>query len=243
MAFVVSGWWSSAAKEPARSSFQEKADAAQKAKPEKKEKVDLNKGLELWLPLNNGFRDHSKNRHVGEVNGNLSSRADGAHFDGQGDYIVFPEMPVSESSFALSTWILVRGHFSNYGIVQQKNANRKLEWMHLMLRDRMNPFFSFYMANTQGETRLMKTSGWRHLVVQYDRDKGRAEIYVDGRLDGAKKQPMLRGSGGKFIIGLTPEWGNVPARDFEGTLWEFRVYSCALNQSEIKYLASMSSAG
>ena len=239
LVFALSAFTASVAKEPARP----KAETESRAKANAKEKVELKKGLELWLPLNKGFRDHSKNRHVGEVNGNLSSKSDGAHFDGEGDHIVFPEMPISESSFSISTWILVSGHFNNYGIVQQKNANKKHEWLHLMLRDRMNPFFSFYMANTQGETRLMKNSGWRHLVVQYDREKGTSEIYIDGKLDGSRKQPMFRGSGGKFIIGLTPKWSNVPARDFEGVLWEFRLYSRALTQSEISYLASMSSAG
>lgn len=215
------------------------------AKPPKApaEKVELKKDLELWLPLQNGFRDYSKNHHVGEVNGNLRIESDGARFDGEGDHIIFPNLPLSESSFAISMWIRVSGNFGNYGILQQKNSGQKHEWLHLMLRDRMNPFFSFYVANAMGESRFGKLDGWQHLLVQYDEKKSRAEIYVDGRLEVSKKQPPFRGEGGKFIIGLTPKWSNVPAKDFEGSLSEFRVYTRVLNKKEVSYLASMHSRG
>lgn len=65
---------------------------------------------------------------------------------------------------------------------------------------------------------------------------------MNGNLEvSAKKAPFL-GKGGKFIIGLTPNWSNVPSRDFEGYLSDFRVYSRSLNQAEVSYLASLDSS-
>jgi len=203
------------------------------------EKVDLKRDLELWLPLQGGFRDFSKNHHIGEVMGNLRIEREGAYFDGEGDHILFPSFDFRDKPFAISMWIRSTGDFGNCGIIQQKSANRKREWFHLVLRERMQPFFSFYVVSTMAKSTLRNTDGWRHLVVQYSGNK--SEIYVDGKLDVSRATPSFLGEGGKFVVGLTPKWSNVPSSDFEGYLSDFRVYKRALNKSEIRYLASMSS--
>ena len=199
--------------------------------------VQLRQGLELWLPMRDGFRDYSKNHLVGEVNGHLRQEKEGAYFDGEGDCIIFPGFDFKNKDFAISMWTRVTGNFGNYGILQQKSANRKGEWLHLVLREQMQPMFSFYVINTWGKTRFRKKDGWRHLLVQYA--DGKCEIHVNGKLDASSSKPPFFGKGGKFIIGLTPKWSNVPSRDFEGYLSDFRVYSRSLTRNEIRHLASL----
>ena len=200
----------------------------------------LENGLVLHLKLEKGLTDSSSKNHGTKIIGDVKiEEGEGAIFDGDGDCIELAAFDMADKSFAVLMWIKVTGEFGPHGVFQQKSAGKKREWLHFVLRNPMNPYLGFYMQDTWSDSMIRKIDGWRHVVVQYRRDKGIAEIWLDGVLDATKRRESFLGKSGTFQIGKAPSWGNVPMSDFQGILRDFRIYDRSLTEFEIGALALM----
>lgn len=194
----------------------------------------LQEDLLLWLPLVDDFRDRSSHEVEVSVNGDLRMTPEGAYYDGDGDFLSLPTQPLAGKPFAISVWLKLEGSHQTYGILEQQSGRGRGQHLHVQLRH-MKPFLSFYASNTQSDRDLSVGDGWTHMVFQYTGEE--AQIWVDGKLDTAKKQLPYEGTTGVFFIGKTRKWSNVPSSDWQGYMRDLRIYDRLLKSYEVRTLA------
>jgi hypothetical protein len=187
-------------------------------------------GLLLYLPLTTDLADHSGNGHAITNKKNVRIEDGAAYFDGMGNWLEAPNLPLKGGNFAVSLWVKPTGRHPMYGLLEQKGADRQNQWLHLMLRGGRQPYLGFYINDAISPADI-PVNQWTHLVFQYSGK--RQEIWVNGQFMCARDSKPYGGGGGVLRIGYSPRWNNVPSRDFEGYLRELRIYSKTLSEAEI----------
>lgn len=163
--------------------------------------TSVSDGLLLYLPLSQDFADHSAN-HLAVVNSNAVRIVDGAaYFDGRTNWLELPCVPLARRSFAISMWVKVTGTHPMYGLLEQKEADRPNQWLHVMLRGGRQPYLGFYVNDTISPRDVL-LNAWTHLVFQYNGTH--QEIWVNGEFMCQRKARTYGGAGGVTRIGYTP---------------------------------------
>src|SRR5437867_1290327 len=98
--------------------------------------------LLLHLPLTNDLKDFSPQHHEADTEGTVEVRDGGAQFGGDGNWIEAPHLDLKTRPFALALWVKPTGN-SNYGLIEQRAADAANQFLHAMLRGRLQPYFGF----------------------------------------------------------------------------------------------------
>lgn len=196
--------------------------------------TDLEQGLSVYLPMTIDLLDHSAHRLSVTVSGKVVIQDGAARFEGKEDWLELPHVPLNNRPFAIAMWIKVMGKFPVYGIVEQRAAKAPNQHFHLMLRDNLQPYFGFYVNDAMSPLTLPSNGEWAHLVFQYTGNH--QQIWINGRLICERAATAYAGETGITTIGKNPRWDNVPAKDFQGFLRDFRIYARALSVAEIGLL-------
>ena len=191
--------------------------------------------LLVHLPLTNDLKDHSPSQHWVTVSGKVSLREGAAYFRGQRDWLELPHLPLNDRAFAVGFWVRLTGDHPIYGLVEQRAARGRNQHFHLMLRGQLQPRLGFYLNDVVSPVPVANGKQWTHLLFQYTGT--RQQIWINGRLIVERTARPYGGTSGKTYIGRNPRWRNVPARDFEGYMSDFRIYSRFLSGEEIANLA------
>lgn len=191
-------------------------------------------GLLVHLPLEHDVADVSGN-HVRVAAHNEIEFVDGAaFFSGDETWLELPHVALDKRPFTVTLWIHVTGAHPMYGLVEQMDANRPHHWLHLMLRGSRQPYLGFYI-NDSISPQPISTKQWTHLAFTYDGES--QKIWVDGKPICFRKTSAYQGTSGPTIIGRSPRWNNVPSRDFQGFMRDFRIYDRALGEERIAELS------
>jgi hypothetical protein len=188
-------------------------------------------GLMAYLPLRVDMADHSPANVPVKTNGTVVLRDGGAYFDGKDtSSLELPHLHFANRPFAVSMWIKVTGKNPMYGLIQQEETNTWNRWLHIMLRGGRQPYLGFLMNDAISPEQIPAWA-WAHLVFMYT--GVRQELWINGRLLCARKCEAYEGANGVTLIGRSPDWSNVPTRNFEGYMREIRIYGRSLSVSEI----------
>jgi hypothetical protein len=201
----------------------------------------LNEGLALYLPLATDLKDHSPAQLPIKVQGNVHTDPEGAAFDGESDWLIAPHVPLDHRPFAIAFWMRDATSEQSVGLVEQLDENTRLRHFHIVLRKERQPFFGFYPARFISPLSIPTDQEWVHMVFQYTGKY--QQIWINGRLICTRETPAYEGTKGVTTIGKLPRWTNVPGKNFEGHLRDFRIYDRVLNHEEIALLANARQAG
>ncbi|MGV3773747.1 MAG: LamG domain-containing protein [Verrucomicrobiales bacterium] len=193
----------------------------------------LNEGLLVYLPLTTGLEDASTNKVPVKAHGNVRIEEDGAYFAGGDDWLELPFLKLHQTPFSATMWLKVTGKDPMYGLLYQHDNGENNQWLHLMFRGGLQPYVGFY--NNDAISPLPVEHGvWTHLALQYDGTS--QQIWINNRLVCSRETGPYEGVAGLTYIGRSPNWNNVPSRNFQGFIREFRIYSRALQPIEIARL-------
>ena len=195
----------------------------------------LDHGLTLYLPLTTDLEDHSVARLPIKVKGSVRTDPEGAFFNGDGDWLEAPHVALDHRPFAIAFWMKDATSEQSVGLVEQLDQNTALRHFHIVLRKERQPFFSFYAARFISPLSIPADQEWVHLVFQYTGEE--QQIWINGRLICTRETPPYEGTSGVTTIGKLPRWRNVPGKNFEGHLRDFRIYDRTLDPGEIALLS------
>jgi uncharacterized protein (TIGR02145 family) len=215
--------------------------------------LTLQDSLVAWYPFNGNADDESGNGHHGVANNALPSEdrfgvSNAAYyFDGNEDYIDISTFDICDSELTISCWIHPIDHTNQYYIIFSKqytispgNEDGDLQLdLDLTGVSGYSPIvrISKYDGGwTSTETNsIVEFDKWTHLVWVWDKNKGSAQIYIDGKEASYHKQSSW-----------TTEWpdNNNPLRigtrtgppssyEFAGKIDDIRVYNRILTENEI----------
>jgi hypothetical protein len=202
-----------------------KVTTASSGKPTKKS-TKADKPLLVHLPLNRDLRDISGNNLHGRPVGDVKLQAPGfALFDGSGDAIQLPHIPLDGRSFAICFWARADKPNDQQGFFEQRGGSGRNTMLHLQTRNNLLRM-GFYANDTDTSTPLRPPGQWQHLVFQYG--SGKQQIWMDGKLIGSKESIPFSGTTGDSYIGRA-----VFSRDFVGGMLDFRIYGEELTADEI----------
>jgi hypothetical protein len=196
--------------------------------------TDLEQGLSVYLPMTKDLLDHSAHKLPVTVSGKVVIENGAARFEGKEDWLELPHIPLNKGPFAITMWIKVTGQYPVYGIAEQRASKIPNQHFHLMLRDNLQPYFGFYVNDAMSPFTLPSNGEWAHLVFQYTGKH--QQIWINGRLICERAATAYAGETGITCIGKNPRWDNVPAKDFQGLLRDFRIYARGLSVAEIGLL-------
>jgi hypothetical protein len=199
--------------------------------------AELNDGLLAYLPLAADFNDASgKKVSVSPRNG-VRIAAEGAYFSGgNGDWIALPAFSFKDRPFAIAMWVKVTGKNPMYGLVHQYGATEPNKWLHLMFRGGLQPYMGFYI-NDAISPLAIQPNQWAHLVFQFEGKH--QQLWVNGALLCSRESGAYSGEPNIVTLGRSPNWNNVPSKNFEGFMREVRVYERALSGAEIRQLVGL----
>jgi len=195
---------------------------------------DLGEGLLVYLPLATNFEDASGQSILVKVNGDVRIEAQGAYFPGGGnDWIDLPNFPLNGRPFSISMWVKVTGKNPMYGLLYQHESSADNHWLHLMLRGGLQPYLGFY-NNDAISPLAISPNQWTHLVFEHNGTH--QQLWVNGALLCSREARAYEGAQGVTHLGRSPNWNNVPSKNFEGFIRDFRIYDHALAGREIRVL-------
>jgi hypothetical protein len=182
--------------------------------------------------------DVSGNNNDGIANGTLVEGVEGEaiEFTNKNDYVLLPSLPLNDT-FTFETWVdyhdgLPSGDFA--GLFYLKGEGT---WMAVVLQNSTicssvlgkEAEFKQHLANSTINLR----DSWHHIAVEYDGN--RLSYFLDGVLLYNENQTtIIHGKLNEIVVGWgTPEKSNWYHLD--GVIDELRVYTRALDASEISY--------
>ncbi len=195
----------------------------------------LREGLVVHLPFTNDLQDHAAKPQPVEVHGPVSVREGAAYFEGKQNWLDLPFIPLNDRPFAVAMWLKPTGAEPTYGVLLQWDRNQESHIFHLMIRDGLRPWFGFYINDVVSPVSLSNAGEWQHLLFQYDGVS--QQIWIGGRLICQRAAKAYQGAKGRTLIGKNADWTNVPAKDYEGWMSDFRIYERTLAFEEITALA------
>ncbi len=198
-------------------------------------------GLEVDLTLDDGTgsiaADASGNGRSGMLQGDTDWIAGlasgGVIFDGSGDKVVVShDSGIAfgvDGSYTLAAWV----HLSTLpgqwtGIVTKSRDSAP--WFGLWLDSANHWIAGAYGSNLVGP---VATLGWHHIAVVQDGSAGTRTLYVDGTSVQTGIAKAATGTGDLVIGGATGV-----SEDFTGIIDQVKLYSIALNSTEIDALAA-----
>jgi hypothetical protein len=193
--------------------------------------ADLSGKLVAYLPFTQNLEDASPDKLPVKIKGEVKIENGTAFFPGGNNWLELPTLPF-DRPFAISVWIKTDGD-EMFGLIEQRQANKKNQLFHVMLREAMQPYLGFYL-NDVVSPQSIKAAEWTHLIFQYTGTH--QEIWVNGQLLCSREAEPYDGSTGPTLIGKNPGWRNVPAKNFQGYMSELRIYGSALSSEEIARL-------
>jgi Concanavalin A-like lectin/glucanases superfamily len=196
----------------------------------------LNQRLLAYLPLRKDLKDHSTAKNPVKVIGTVEVQDGSTYFDGNESWLDLPHIDFGNHPFAVSMWIQATGNHPMYGLLAQKDDDVTNHWLHLMLRGGRQPYLGFYVNDTISPQDIA-LGAWTHLVFQYNGTQ--QEIWIDGQLLCTRKTEAYAGTRGPTAIGKSPNWTNVPSKNFEGYMRDIRMYGRALTVNEITLLHTL----
>jgi hypothetical protein len=205
--------------------------------------------LAAYYAFDGNFDDTSDNGNNGEPNGATivtdAIRGQVASFDGTNDYVVLPigSVIASLTNSTVATWV----DFSNSGGAWQRIfdfGNDPNVYMFLTPRLDTAGVMRFAITTSSNTTEQMVNapstlaSGWHHVAVTINAANDTLRLYLDGLLVAENTAVTLTPSD---LGNTTNNWlgRSQWAADgyLSGRLDDFRIYSRALSQGEVAYLA------
>lgn len=194
----------------------------------------LDQGLAVYLPFTGDLRDHSGRDVPIRVHGAVALTGEGGFFPGgHGDYLELPHIALNERTFSVAMWVKVAAKEPMWGLLTQRASGDPDHWLHLMFRGGLQPYLGFYINDAISPSPV-QVAEWVHLVFQYSGT--RQEIWINGNPVCARESGPYKGTAGETFIGRSPDWYNVPSRNFHGLMRELRIYTRALSHNEINLL-------
>lgn len=218
--------------------------------------VDLSSGLIGHWPLDGNATDVSGNNRNGQILGNLTAVPDrfgnankAYRFDGAGSYIrVNDDVGINPEKFSISVWFQSTSDRVQTIIGKTKfNAEPRNEQLQLYINWPLTPGIGSVLVprgapcnlgHQFAESRIFTGAPlcrqrWYHMVVSFDGVEHK--LYLDGelksrRVTGFSQTTSCRGD---YQFG---SWWSGDLQYFEGFMDDIRIYSRALNDTEIALL-------
>jgi len=209
--------------------------------------TNLNNGLVAYYPFNGNANDESGKGNNGTVNGaTLTADRNGKqnqayYFDGLNNYVRLPELSLS-GSFSLSLWI--RSESIAYGwasmITKWNHNNNRSFTLGIENNKNIGLGISDLKNQTNANLHAFNVSYnaigvWKHICAIYNMENGTRYIYIDGILQGSKKDESIsiyRGTATTYLgtVHLANE------HFFKGKMDDVRIYNRVLSDTEIQEL-------
>ncbi len=190
--------------------------------------------------------DQSGNGHNGTVQGSVAADPGGMHngaakFAGGGfldlDGDNFPAEDIPTSAITLAAWVRCENTGEHHAIFDARTnagtwiihpelrSDGQFRWV--LRASGMSPIFDIQAGSvTWGE--------WLHYAGTYDKESGRAVLYVDGQVVSELDLPTGRDIAGDWSDGARVGLSIGNARAFTGLMDDFYLFKRALSQSELK---------
>ena len=160
-------------------------------------------------------------------------------FDGEDDYISTDPFLGGRSEITMMSWIKLDEGSNGGEIMGQRNFRLEVnESKKLVASFKPNSGSEIKTTNVSGN--LLKENKWYHTALKFDGNTGVATLFLDGKIIWNREDAALIGqtiseangwnASHNFEIGRNSEFDN---NYFEGSIYETRVFSKALTQSQI----------
>ena len=172
-------------------------------------------------------------------------------FDGVDDYVDVGSFDVNGSGLTLAGWFNADTLANEGRIISKAQGTSDSDaWWQLSIRDQGGSQWLRLRVKAGGittafvdSTTPLATGDWHFAAGTYDSASGEMALYLDGALLGTTPHAV----GGDLDVDATvPVWlgaNGSPARFFDGTLDDIRVFNRALSLAEVSSLAGSSPGG
>ncbi|MGD1808974.1 LamG-like jellyroll fold domain-containing protein [Dapis sp. BLCC M126] len=210
--------------------------------------MDINRGLQLHLPLNEIVENAAKEKEVVDVSaGKLNGKVNGAivvadsrfgkciNFDGNDDYIIINPMPNFPSkTITVLCWIKSNNTVKAGTIFAYANSQTDNAFLLYEIR-KLIP----HVLNVTADTGIAFNDGqWHCVAASWNSSDGQLKIYKDGeeKYSGTVSKGKNISSGGALVLGQEQDRvaGGFDANQaFEGQMAHVRMYNRVLSPEEI----------
>jgi len=190
--------------------------------------------------------DQSGKGHNGAVQGTVTADSDGVHggaarFEGGGfidlDGDNFPTDDIPTGAITIAAWVKCE-HTGDHHAIFDARTNAGTWIFHPELR--ADGQFR-WAARASGMSPIFDISGgsvtwgqWLHYAGTYDKESGKAALYVDGQAVSELELPTGRDMAGDWGDGARVGQSLGNARSFTGLMDDFYLFNRAMSQSELK---------
>jgi hypothetical protein len=209
--------------------------------------LNLSNGLVAYFPLNGNANDASGNGHNGTIygaitnvndrNGVSNSAMSWPNNLSSNNYIDIGYLNTFiPNSISISAWILIDGAVNNSRIISSGEQGIIVYQPTNSSPLTLKASYDASGANIWPSTTTISTLQWHHIVYTSDYTSLTAKFYIDGVLtdtainNSSRILAIERWNIGRKSISAFDGWG--------GKIDEIRIYNRALNNNEIKYLAT-----
>ncbi|MEA1919634.1 MAG: LamG domain-containing protein [Campylobacterota bacterium] len=209
--------------------------------------ADITSGLVAHYEFEGNALDSSGNGNNGAENGGVSYLAgkvgQAATFDGIDDYFQVSDntqLRLSNTDFTISAWIYETARNESWGdaILAKRGSGFSNGWGLSVGGERGSTVADvIYKVSAGGDPDInseghIELNQWHHILLTYDYETQTAKVYIDGNLEdqGILPTPNSTTSSDLFI-------GKDSTADqyyFHGLMDDIRIYSRAINSSEIE---------
>ena len=186
--------------------------------------------------------DFSGNGNDGTLEGDpqwVAGQIGGAlEFDGSGDYVSAPYIPLDNRSFTVTMWVNPVLYTGEQIVFSQRQTSATNTDLHFRLGGpgvgggnvpvggvRMG----FYSNDLDTPGGLIEDNNWYHITFWYDFENQNRRIYIDGELQAEAAATPYLGTSGNTVIG---SWAG-STQWFQGIIDDVRVYDHPLSEAEI----------
>lgn len=156
-----------------------------------------------------------------------------ASLDGSSHAFLTPAAPAVDTgrTFAVSAWARPAQTDRNMAVAGQDAGDSAAFELGLHTRDE-GPVWSFTVGGARITGGTPETGEWAHLLGLYDKETGRAELYVNGHEVGTRTEATPAETAGAFQIGRSRNGDGYRDR-WHGEIGDVRVYDRVVAPAEI----------
>jgi hypothetical protein len=202
-------------------------------------------GQVAYYDFEGDFQDSWANAIHGTAVGNAAifndsgGRGNVVKLDGTGDYVDCTNDPNFDitGSITVAAWIKVTLFDKNYQAFVTKGNDA---WRILRLNAPDSANFGhegLSSAGTGGYSNI-NDGQWHHVAGVYDSSAQKTYMYIDGLAETTRTGVTGTIDTSPFKVFIGADDSEQPGREFDGLIDEVRIYSRALSQAEIAYLAA-----
>jgi hypothetical protein len=179
--------------------------------------------------------EYAYNGTASNVNFNVAGKFGNAgEFNGSSSYIdLGNNLGLANNSFSFSCWIKNIGTGSNSWVFAAEGSGSTNQKLHIGRDNSNGKFYIDFWGNGLYSTSQVTTNSiWQNWVITFDSTTKSRKIYLNGSLDNSDTSSSNYLGTGDINIGQLPSYNQW----LQGTLDQVRIFSSALNASQVTQL-------